>query len=174
MLPQLCATAESGGIESWGGGGGGVESWGGGVVVSTGGSVGGVESLGDSEEAIAAPSLHARAPIESESRLPRSQNALRAPERAGIIRRPTNPSSAESSKDNAHYRQGAPRYPTPVLSHASFVTNSGVVKPGVRLEVFYLAWRTDKLRKKCGDLHLPVYAVAPPFSPKRLGQVVRK
>jgi hypothetical protein len=48
-------------------------------------SVGGVESLGDSFEASEEPLLHPRAAAERENRLPKSQTALRALERAGII-----------------------------------------------------------------------------------------
>jgi len=75
----------------------GVESCGG-VVVSTGG----VESLGDSFEASELPLLHPSAATEKDTRLPKSHAARRAPERAGIIGRPTHP-SVTGSEHTTHY-----------------------------------------------------------------------
>jgi hypothetical protein len=97
------------------GGWGGVVS--GGVVVSGGGTggvvSGGVESVGGgpSDDASEAPLLHPSA-TERDNRLLKSHAALRAPERAGIIRGPTNP-SAKRSEQSTRHRQGGAEVPHP-------------------------------------------------------------
>ena len=153
---------------SWGGGG--VESVGG---VESGGGVVGVESLGDSFEASEDPLLQASAPTESENRLPRSQIALRAPGEAGFIRKLTNP-SAKRSEHSTHYRQGAPRYPTPVHNSASLVIKSAVVKAGHRTGRVCFRWKTGELEAVGRISSLPAHAIPPPLSTNCLGQAVRE
>jgi hypothetical protein len=104
---------------------------GGGVVVVSGGGSAGVVSLGASDESSDAPLLHAAPTNVPQSRPAQTTRDLRARKSTSIT--VTEPVVRKRSQPH-HTPSGIPGTPPQYFRYASFVTQSELVKPQMRLE----------------------------------------